>query len=213
VTGTARQCVFCKSRFPIYECGQTPKSRSPLEIEAEKAGLCPVVVRVATGEGEKDFVNFLSIALIRMVEDRKQRQSKNEWSTVRTGGAIPDSLVNRLTREMLNACEDKDEFSTNFLELIRLQLDGVRRWRIHENTGILTEIEQDDRSELAPKTKAALYLAAHPNAGNRQVANIVGVDHTTIRRWRMEHGFKDAVAECKKVKNLKKLFPPASQET
>lgn len=182
-------------------------------MEAEKSGLCPVVVRVATGDGEKDFVNFLSIALIKMVEDRKQRQSKKEWSTVRVGGAIPDSLVNRLTREMLNACEDKDEFSTNLLELIRLQLDGVRRWRIHETTGHLIEIEQDDLSELAPKTKAALYLAANPNASNRQVAKIAGVDHTTIRRWKMEHDFKDAVAEWKNVKNLKKLFPPASQET
>ena len=59
---------------------------------------------------------------------------------------------------------------------------------------------------IEPKYRAAMYIAGNPEASNREVARAVGVDHTTIRRWRLSPEFQQKVGLWKGVTGIDRLF-------
>jgi hypothetical protein len=209
MNATNRKCVFCDGDNPKFNCGQAPIAHTPVEVKAMVFGLCPLVIRDAIGGGSESSVRLLSGALITLIEDRSKLQQKKS-TVVSNKEAISDATVRQLSAAMLDACEDEDSFPTELLELVRHQLIGSRRWSAIEESGNLVEIGIDDDNGPDQKTKAAMYLAAFPDASYRQVAKIVGNDHTTIRLWQQEKLFQDSIRSWSKVKNLKQLFPSPS---
>ena len=208
MTASTDQCIFCRGDAPKYTCGQTPLPRTPLELEAKSFDLCPLIVRDAIDGGSEETVCLLSNALLKMIEKRIQLIENGDTAVVRREMAVPESLIKRLTAAMLNACESEDKFPAELLELIRIQLVGSRRWDILGEAGLLVEIGIDDDQNLDRKTKAAMYLAANPEASNRQIALAVGADQSTIGRWRREQEFQRSIGEGKKVDNIGVLYPP-----
>jgi len=207
MTKTSHPCRFCTGKTPKYVCGKDFSLLAHLDEDAQSYGLCPSVVQDAVGSGDEVSINLLSEELITMMEERSLLQIE-KGAAVRAGGAIPASLVRKLTRSMIDACEDVDHFPISILELIRIQLMGKRRWLTNYKTGLSVEIGVEDLPTIDRKTRAAMYLAAYPNASNRQVGKLIDVDHTTVRRWRMEAQFQNSIAKWSKLRNISRLFPP-----
>lgn len=132
-------------------------------------------------DGKAEAVERVSQSLLTELARREEMTIHGETHVVSRGAAIPDSYVNHLAFLMLRACQWKGQSPPHLLcELIRVQLK-VR---------VLDELE----THAYEYELAAGLVAENRNISNREVARLVGVDHTTIRRWRTQSEFQRRVA-------------------
>ena len=132
-------------------------------------------------DGKAEAVEKVSQSLLAELVRREEMTDRGETHVVSRGAAIPDSYVNHLAYFMLRACQMRKQSTPRLLcELIRVQLKITVReeWETHA-----------DHYDLA-----ACLVAEDRNISNREVARLVNVDHTTIRRWRAEPEFQRRVA-------------------
>ena len=128
--------------------------------------------------GKAEAVDKVSQWLLAELLRREEMTNRGETQVVGGGAAIPDSYVNLQACFMLRASRQRPPQS--LLELIRVQL----------RVKILDEWETNaDKYDLA-----AGLVAENPNISNREAARLIGVDHTTIRRWRAKPDFQRRVA-------------------
>jgi hypothetical protein len=205
MTSSFTSCVFCAAN--PRNCPET-NQLSDLENKASRFGFCPSVVQAAIRLGEEWAVIELSNALISETKNRRKLAKNTGAAPVFNRLSAPKSLVERLTVAMLDACEDTGEFPLQFNELLRVALNRPHRWK-NKYSGVFIERALQDANKLDSREQAALLIAQNPNASNREVAEMAGVNHTTIRRWRTEPDFQKLIDQFSNIKNISRLslFP------
>jgi hypothetical protein len=160
-----------------------------LSEECEKFDLDLALVADALG-GDGDAIQAVAELLARHKRDREWQEKKGETAIVRRGLGMPDSLINELALRMLEALADTcDQTGAHELaQLFRMQLAAA---------GLPTvEVKNRDAMVLA-----ALLLAENPEISLRKIAPHIGVNASTVSRWRLRADFRALIASVGTVKN------------
>ena len=139
-----------------------------------------------------------------LAETAKKKKERDEehkimgsWAAVRSGGAIPDSVVDELTARLIDLCSDDGRE-----EPIPYALAALVRFRLRPEG---KSARQTDSKRPDAETLAVLIVAENPTVSDREVAKAVGTAHTTVQRWRRAHRFKARVKAAPRVQNIGKL--------
>lgn len=135
----------------------------------------------------------LCLELMRRLENWK-RLKKETNSPTRFAGEMPESLI----KDVVFACYDACYF------------DGIVT--SYDLRVLLTDVSnREGKRRDAPKDSgarnlAALILAGYPEIKDRELARKLGIDHTTIGRWKKEEEFQKMIKDLGSVKNIPDSF-------
>ena len=157
------------------------KIRMARRMEAEKCGLDVDLVVLATEEGDADAIERLLEELEKASDETATLLNAGGSHPARRHGHVPQALINDLLAEMLYHCRDNLRVPSILLcRMVERQL-GTQRHGLH-----------NVRNPVA-WLRAAKLLADGPGMSSREVAKLVGVDHTSVSRWRKTEGFNKEV--------------------
>src|ERR1700730_12281241 len=157
--------------------------------KCEKFGLDLALVEESLN-GEDDAIHALAGLLATHKSRREWFENKGQTALVRRGLGMPDSLINELALKMLEAFAETCDQSgiIELAQLFRMQLAA---------TGLpSTEVKTRDAMVLA-----ALLLAENPDTSLRKIAGLIGVNVSTLSRWREGADFRRLLDSVGKVKN------------
>lgn len=142
----------------------------------------------------------LSLALLENAIKRESLISAGESHLVGRKKAIPESIINETSLLILERCqEDKIPPPTSLIVLLRMQLERLSPLNI---------LKSDDRAfDLA-----ALMLASNEDYTNRKIGQAVGVDQSTIGRWKKDVDFMKRVNEFNQISNIETLIQKLTEQ-
>ena len=118
-------------------------------------------------DADEETIRDLALGLLKVVRLRAGKRQRE----IRT---IPDSEVNDFACLMLDRCQSNGiPPPKNLTALIRVQLRRDRPLSIN-------------RGYFLRKQTVLAIRRGNPGASLREIARVVRVDHTTVRRWLME---------------------------
>lgn len=149
----------------------------------------------STGQANYDCpIDILSLRLLREYVAKGNLKLQGHGQMVRGHNQIPNSLVSELTALMIQACNDIGQEPPQALSiLVRVQLGRLDRLQSEPRQG-------------QEKDMAALLMAADGNLSSRRIAEAVGVDHTTIQRWRQDPTFQNKIKKMPKISSPETLI-------
>ncbi len=132
----------------------------------------PGIVRAACGDGEATAIRNLSVAVIAALEGRAKAKAKNPASYPISQGHIPDSEAKNYAYRMLKA------------------LERVQRPPPHDLVRLFQAIFEQDKKpgktvrKHVEREEARRYVKKNPNASLSDIAHAVGVNRSTVSRWK-----------------------------
>lgn len=142
---------------------------------------------------DDDHIEEASLGLLEALVSRDKANKKHSDHAVGLGAAISYSTVNRLASKLVEACP------TAPLPSLAILVDAA------------LGLADSDRSSKAPRRPeprrlAALLLAGNPRLSNRKIAAQVGVNQSTVRRWKKKPEFQELVKGVGTIKNVEALL-------
>jgi hypothetical protein len=143
----------------------------------------------------------LAFQLLENIVLRMDLESSGETHLARSEKVIPDSIINEIALLMVESCGDNGTPPPNSLSiLLRVQLNRLED---------LSFIPKDSKA----KDLAVLLYACDRTLSTRKVARAVGVDHTTVSRWKQETDFQNKIDTFGEVSNPRRLVDQLLQRT
>ena len=144
----------------------------------------------------------LAFQLLENIVLRMDLESSGETHLARREKVIPDSIINEIALLMVESCGDNGTPPPNSLSiLLRVQLNRLED---------LSFIPKDSKA----KDLAVLLYACDRTLSTRKVARAVGVDHTTVSRWKQETNFQNKIDTFgRKISNPRRLVDRLLKET
>lgn len=130
------------------------------------------LIRAACNHGNKAAVEELSDTLVNNIRLRDTRTKRGDTHLVMRGAFLSDRLIGNFAYRMLRACSRTDLPPPETLVDLMQQL--------------LRQDRPPAKSErrYTQRLEAIGYLNENPNAGIREIARTVGVNPSTVGRWR-----------------------------
>lgn len=147
---------------------------------AEKYGIDKTLIHEAI-QGDLAAIAVLSRVLTREVTARSAAEREGHSALVRRGKNLPNSVVNDLAVAMLSMC------SLHGVP-VPISLCGIIQIQLGVDVGAANAPRR-----YFERANAAEYLARNPEATNTEVADAVGVNRSTVGRWRKDSKFEDEI--------------------
>ena len=135
----------------------------------------------------------LSLLLIEDAARRETLISSGASHLVGRKKVIPESIINETALLILGRCHD-DGISPPYslIVLLRLQLDRLSPLNLL-------------KADSSAFDLAALMLASNPSYTNRAIGRAVGVDQSTVGRWRKRGDFRKKIEGLSRISNIEVL--------
>lgn len=167
------------------------------EQELLSHGISPGTV-AGVLDADLDAQSKLSLKLLALLIERRERQKSGATHTVSRKEAISDTLVNYLIGASLDALSwnDELEISRELIVLIKHQLGSLSS---------AYEFELDKREKVTQaKWIAAQFIAKGEIPTYRQIGRVLGVQASTVMRWFPDGTFiSEAKALAKMIEEMK----------
>lgn len=135
----------------------------------------------------EDAVDELSLYLLEALIQQENMERAGVTHLVRIHRQIPNSLIDELALMMLEACSGEYTGPPQALTVLL----RARMGRLGRSAFLPRKSEEKDL--------AALLLASDPSLSARKMAEIIGVEHTTVLRWLKEEEFRERVKAAPKI--------------
>jgi hypothetical protein len=160
-----------------------------LEADAATYGFDQTLLARSLGvEVDERAIVELALQLLEARADRDSMEREGKTHLVRRQQAVPDSFINELALQMLGALMESDlPVSQPLYVLLRVQMNAG---------GYPANAPRD----MHARKLAAIILGSDSSIAIRRLARALGVNPSTISRWRNDPKFQEEVVEAHRAR-------------